>query len=162
MRRWKAHGRTARKRRLSVHGLDSDAKNIEQARKHIQSLNLYGKVSVEQWDGERLPYIDNLVNLLVSERLIDVPTNEVLRVLVPNGVAYIQKDGKWTKVVKPRPKEIDEWTHWLHGPDGNAVGKDRLVGPPRHLQWMARPYWARLHDAPPSASAMVSAPVAEI
>ncbi|MBC8871242.1 MAG: PQQ-binding-like beta-propeller repeat protein [Planctomycetes bacterium] len=57
---------------------------------------------------------------------------------------------------KPRPEETDEWTHWLHGADGNAVARDRIVGPPRRLQWMARPYWARLHDAPSSTSAMVS------
>jgi 2-polyprenyl-3-methyl-5-hydroxy-6-metoxy-1,4-benzoquinol methylase len=50
-----------------VHGLDTDAKNIEQARKHIQSLKLYGKVSVEQFKGNRLPYTDNLVNLVFSE-----------------------------------------------------------------------------------------------
>ena len=48
-----------------VHGLDADAKNVEAARKHIQSLGLYGSVSVAQWDGQRLPYIENFVNLIV-------------------------------------------------------------------------------------------------
>jgi len=48
-----------------VHGLDTDIDNVEQAREHIRSLNLYGKVSVEAWDGKQLPYIDNLVNLIV-------------------------------------------------------------------------------------------------
>ena len=52
-----------------VHGLDPDVKNIEKARKHIQSLKLYGKVSVDRLNGSRLPYIDNLVNLVVSEQL---------------------------------------------------------------------------------------------
>ena len=48
-----------------VHGLDADAKNVETARKHIQTLGLYGPVSVAQWDGQRLPYIENFVNLFV-------------------------------------------------------------------------------------------------
>ena len=95
-----------------VHGLDADAKNIEQARKHIQSLKLYGKVSVEQFRGNRLPYTDNLVNLVVSEQQMDVPMDEILRVLVPNGAAYIKKGDIWTKTVKPRPQEMDEWTHY--------------------------------------------------
>jgi len=139
-----------------VHGLDADAKNIEKARKHIQSLGLYGKVSVEQWAGKRLPYIDNLVNLVVSERPLQVPMDEVVRVLAPNGVAYIKRNGAWTKTVKPRPKEIDEWTHYLHDASNNAVSHDTVVGPPRRLQWVGSPRWARHHDHMASMSALVS------
>jgi outer membrane protein assembly factor BamB len=143
-----------------VHGLDADAKNIEAARKHIQSLGLYGPVSVEQWiDPSRLPYADSLVNLVViSDSGLQIPEAEVLRVLAPLGVAYVKgKDGAWTKTVKPRPKDIDEWTHYLHGPDGNAVAQDSQVGPPRHLQWLCGPKRARDHDALASLSALVSA-----
>lgn len=145
-----------------VHGLDVDARNVEKAREHIQSLNLYGKVSVEQWRGNRLPYIDNLANLVVSEpgslpAGIEVPMDEVLRVLAPNGVAYIKKGDTWTKTVKPRPKEIDEWTHYLHDASGNAVAADLVVGPPRRLQWVGSPKWARHHDHMASMSALVSA-----
>jgi len=48
-----------------VHGLDKD---VTAARKHIQSLGLYGPVSVENWSGGVLPYTDNLVNLLIAEK----------------------------------------------------------------------------------------------
>jgi len=51
----------------TVHGLDADEKNVQQARKYIQSIGLYGKVSVDLADGSRLPYIDNLVNLIVVD-----------------------------------------------------------------------------------------------
>ena len=139
-----------------VHGLDADAKNIEQARKHIRSLKLYGKVTVEQFRGNRLPYTDNLVNLVVSEQPIDVPMDEILRVLVPNGAAYIKKGDIWTKTVKPRPEEIDEWTHYMYDASGNAVAHDSVVGPPRHLQWVGSPRWARHHDHMASMSALVS------
>ena len=50
-----------------VHGLDTDAAKVRQARKYIQSLGLYGPVSVERFDGKRLPYADNLVNLIVID-----------------------------------------------------------------------------------------------
>jgi outer membrane protein assembly factor BamB len=148
-----------------VHGLDADAANVEKAREHIRSLGLYGPVSVERWtDTARLPYADNLVNLLViSDSGLQIsehkmPEAEVLRVLAPLGVAYVKgADGKWSKIAKPWPKDIDEWTHRLHDPGGNAVAADREVGPPRHLRWTAGPLWARSHGWTPSVSAMVSA-----
>jgi len=140
-----------------VHGLDSSAENVAKARKHVRSVGLYGPVSVDQLHGDRLPYVDNLVNLLVAEGLGDVPMAEVLRVLCPNGVAYVGRDGRWTKTVKPHPKEIDEWTHYLHDPSNNAVAHDTVVGPPRRLQWVGSPRWARHHDRMASLSVLVSA-----
>ena len=140
-----------------VHGLDADAQNVETAREHIRSLKLYGNVSVEQRRGGRLPYTDNLVNLLVSEGRPKVAMHEVLRVLAPNGVAYIKQGGRWTKTVKPWPEEIDEWTHYLHGADNNAVAQDTVAGPPRRMQWVANPLWLRSHETPSGVSALVSA-----
>ncbi len=139
--------------RYLVHGLDTDAKNVAKAREYIQSKGLYGKVSVDTFDGKHLPYVDNLVNLLVADQLGGVKMKEVMRVLAPLGVAIVGDK----KTVKPWPKEIDEWTHYLHDASGNAVSKDTLVGPPRHLQWVSAPLWPRSHEHTPSISAMVSA-----
>jgi len=139
-----------------VQGLDTDAENIENARVHIKSLGLYGTVSVEQWDSSFLPYTDNLANLVVSEDLGKVPLTEVMRVLCPEGVAYIKKNNTWIKMVKPRPPEIDEWTHYLHDPSNNAVAHDSVVAPPYHYQWIAGARWARSHDHLASVSAAVS------
>jgi len=141
--------------RYLVHGLDADPANIETARTHIRSLGLYGKVSVELFDGRRMPYTDNLVNLVVTERLGDVPISEVMRVLAPRGVAYVKSDGKWTKTVKPLPDDIDDWAHFMHGPDNNAVAMDTRVGPPRYLQWKSDPAWCRSHNGVPSSVALV-------
>jgi len=136
-----------------VHGLDTDAANVAKAREHLAGLKLTGKVSIAQLAGKGLPYIDNLVNLVVAEDLGPIPPTEVMRVLAPNGVAYI--GGK--KTVKPRPKEIDEWTHFLHDASGNAVANDTVVAPPRHMQWLAAPNWSRNHHKLASISSVVSA-----
>ena len=82
----------------------------------------------------------------VAERLGDIPMSEVTRVLAPNGVAYLKSGGKWEKVVKPRPKEMDEWTHEAHDPGGNCVSADKLVKPHRQglllvIQRRARAGW---------------------
>jgi outer membrane protein assembly factor BamB len=77
-------------------------------------------------------------------------------VLVPGGTAYLKQQTGWEKLTKPRPKNIDEWTHYLHDPSGNAVAHDTVVGPPRHLQWLGSPRWSRHHDRMASMSALVS------
>ena len=140
-----------------VHGLDRDGDNVAVARRHIQSLGIYGDVSVDRLDGKRLPYIDNLVNLLVAEDLAGISMEEALRVLVPRGVVYTKVGGEWKKTVKPRPDNIDDWTHFMYGPGGNAVAHDTVVGPPEHLQWVGSPRWSRHHDRMASMSALVSA-----
>jgi len=129
-------------KRYLVHGLDTNKSHVAKARMHIRTLGLYGVVSVDLFDGKHLPYVDNLVNLLVADKLGDVPMSEVMRVLAPRGVALVEG----TKTVKPWPKDIDEWTHFLHGPDNNAVAKDTVVGPPRGVQWFAGPSWTRHHN----------------
>ncbi len=140
-----------------VHGLDTNADSVAAARRHIQSLDLYGEVSVDRWDGKHLPYVDDLVNLVVADELDAAAMTEAMRVLCPGGVALVGSDGKWTRTVKPRPREIDEWTHYLYDATGNAVSKDTVVGPPRHFQWIGGPRWVRHHDHVPSFNAAVSA-----
>ena len=158
-----------------VHGLDRDAANVKRARALIRSKALYGRVSVDRWMGERLPYADNLVNLLViSNAGRHVSTDEVDRVLAPRGVVAIQNQDNeglvssirypvlstgpgFAMFRKPVPSSIDDWTHWNHGPDGNRVAKDSVVGPPRRQQWVSGPLWARHHDMLPNISAIVSA-----
>lgn len=140
-----------------VQGLDSNPENVDIARKHIQALGLYGNVSVEQWSGERLPYIDNSVNLIVSEDMGGISNSEVMRVLAPQGTAYVKSDGRWTKTIKSRPSEIDEWTHYLHDPSNNAVAHDSIIEPPNRYQWLAGPRYSRQHDHMSSVSAVVSA-----
>jgi len=143
-------------RRL-VQGLDTDKSKVEKARKHIFSRNLYGTVSVDSYDGHDLPYIDNLVNLLVCDAPERPTVDEIMPVLVPNGVAYIKTDGKWDVKVKPRPAELDDWTHYLYNAANHTVSHDRVVGPPKRLQWVAGPRWTRHHEAMSSFQALVSA-----
>ncbi|MCP4505282.1 MAG: class I SAM-dependent methyltransferase, partial [Fuerstiella sp.] len=142
---------------IQVHGLEADPANVARARESIRASGNYGEISVVDFSGKQLPYVDNLVNLFVTEDAGAVPTPEIVRVLVPNGVAMVrQADGTWTKTVKPRPEDIDEWSHYLHDASGNSVAHDDVVGPPRHLQWVGSPRWARHHDRMASMSALVS------
>ncbi len=143
--------------RFVVHGLCSDPVETAKAREHLRKQGLYGKASVQLFNDNYLPYTDNLVNLLVAEDLGEVSPEEVLRVLAPLGVACVKSGETWETTTKPWPQEIDQWTHYLHGPDNNAVARDTRVGLPKHVQWIGYPKYARSHEHLASVSAMVSA-----
>lgn len=137
---------------FQVHGLDVDPKNVASARDYIQSRNLYGQVSVACYDGKSLPYADNIVNLIVADSLGNVPRSEILRVLTPRGVVMIGGE----KMAKPWPQDIDDWPQYLNNADNNAVARDHVAGPPRHLQWVGKPTWCRSHMGIPTVASVVS------
>ncbi len=140
-----------------VQGLCWEQADTKEVRDYIQSQDIYGQVTVDYLRSDHLPYIDNLVNLIVAEETGNIAMDEIMRVLRPDGVAYIKQDSSWKKVVKPKPDEIDDWTHYLYDPSGNPVTHDTAVEPPKHMQWLGAPRWARHHDHMSSLSAMVSA-----
>jgi len=153
-----------------VQFLDTDAKKVTKAREYIEKKGLYGPVSVNVYDGKNLPYINNLVNLAVVNAECRVRSAELFRILAPRGVAIVEESfdirksefgikplsGQKRKLTKPVPKDTDEWSHWLHGPDNNAVANDKEVDVPRHLQWVQDPTWISSHNLNPGVSAMVT------
>ncbi len=138
--------------RFVVHVLDTDATKVAAARAACKG-ELYGRVSADTFDGRSLPYAENLVNLFIADTRGDIPDAEIRRVLAPGGIAFIEGD----RLLKPTPSNTDEWTHYLHGPDNNAVASDAMVGPPRHLQWVGPPRWTRDHHILNSVSSVVTA-----
>ncbi len=140
-----------------VHGLDADAEHVRAARQHVHSRGLSDSVSIARWDGPRLPYLDNMVNLLVVGEPGAVKAEEAMRVLAPGGVLLTRGRSGWDKAVKPSSDETDEWTHYLHGPDNNAVAEDTVIDFPSGLQWIGGPLYDRHHDHMAGVSAAVSA-----
>ena len=136
-----------------VQGLDTDEAQVRKARQAIQKIAPGGRVSARLFDGRSLPYADNLVNLLIATKPTNVSKEEIMRVLTPLGSAWI--NGK--KMTKPWPPDIDEWTHFLHTPDNNAVARDSQINLPRSIQWKAKPEWGRSHEELASMSATVTA-----
>ncbi len=140
-----------------VQGLATDGATVASARKRLLAAGKYGTVTIGQWDGRRLPYVDGFVNLIVAEDAGQAAREELLRVLAPEGVLLMKRGVSWEKAVQPWPQGMDEWTHYFHGADGNPAGNDALVAPPTRLQWLGSPGWARHHDHMASMTSMVSA-----
>ncbi|MCX7015601.1 MAG: PQQ-binding-like beta-propeller repeat protein, partial [Candidatus Sumerlaeota bacterium] len=139
-------------------GLDVDPARVQKAREAFDAAGLTERASATAFDGEHLPYADNMVNLLVLDDRGRVNDAEIQRVLCPYGVACARTGGAWAVIArKPWPADMDEWSHYLHGPDGNPVANDTQVGPPDHLKWDAGPEVCKSHSILPSVQAAVSA-----
>ncbi|MFC1652080.1 PQQ-binding-like beta-propeller repeat protein [Planctomycetota bacterium] len=136
-----------------VQGLEVDPDRVQQARDYIHTQGLNEALSVVAYDGQHLPYADNLVNRVVAPQGTQVPLNEIMRVLAPLGTARIG-DQEHTK---PWPQDMDQWTHFLRGPNNNAVSNDANIDLPRSLQWVDGPRWGRSHEEFASISAVVTA-----
>jgi len=119
-----------------VHWLCPDAAQVEAARRTLLAKQAYGKVSVECWRGASLPYADNLVSLLLVLDAGAAAEVECLRIVRPGGELITRQGDGFSRAVKPRPPEMDEWTRWRHGPDRNAVSRDKLVDVPERIQWV--------------------------
>ncbi|MHC4867431.1 MAG: outer membrane protein assembly factor BamB family protein [Planctomycetota bacterium] len=153
-----------------VQGLSICPVVVEEAREQVKSAQLYGRVSVGLFNGRQLPYVENLVNLLIISDAGDLCADEIKRVLVPGGLALIREEldifgiktapvdtlKGWTAFKKPWPDEIDEWTHFLHDAQGTSVSEDLIAGHPKGLRWTGGPFWARSHEHTASMQAMVS------
>ncbi|HPD13520.1 MAG TPA: PQQ-binding-like beta-propeller repeat protein [Planctomycetota bacterium] len=126
---------------LVVHGLALDEAAAARARKAIEAKNLAGRAMVECVAPKPLPYLNDLANLVVVEDLAalaaaGVTRDELLRVLAPGGKLCILEAGKWAATMKPRPQEMDDWSHPQHGPDGNMVSADKAFRFPIGFRWI--------------------------
>jgi len=126
---------------MLVHGLAVNQAAADRARQTIVQRGLAGQASVEKAAIHPLPYLRDLANLVVIEDFAELAAQgltwpEVERIVAPGGVICVKRDGRWTAARKPRPKEMDDWTHPAHGPDGNRVSADGLVTLPVGLRWL--------------------------
>ncbi len=141
-----------------VHGLDRDPGKVADARTYLEEKALYGPITAARWEGSRLPYVDDLVNMIVvtgdTGRIFE---DEMSRVLAPLGVIADARKEKIEITRKPWPAGLDEWTHYLYDASNNAVSKDTVVAPLRGLRWTCGPRYARSHEHFASMSAMVTA-----
>jgi outer membrane protein assembly factor BamB len=142
-----------------VHFLSKDQEQVDSLREWLRSKNVYGQASAAKFDGETLPYVDNLANQIIVIEPFDLSEEELLRAMSPGGTATIvpgNTDFSDRLITKPRPDNIDEWTHYLHNTSNNAVGADEVADQPRSIQWQAEPRFGRSHEEMASMSTTVT------
>ncbi|WP_460166966.1 outer membrane protein assembly factor BamB family protein [Thermostilla marina] len=113
-----------------------------------------GRIWVVENAGPELPFVDRSVDMLVVTERKPL-SEEIDRVLVPGGVWW-DRTANNPLHRKSWPRAIDGWSHYRHGPDGNPVSSDQLVAPPRFMQWVTGPGYARSHEHIPSVLSVVA------
>ncbi len=117
-----------------VHGLVRDPARLDAVRADMRERGLCGRATAVVWDGRRLPYADHSVNLLLlSDAQVEMPPEELDRVLAPGGLAHVNRDGEMATYRQPWPDDIDHWTHARYDATGNPTSRDTRVGPPRYI-----------------------------
>jgi hypothetical protein len=140
---------------FAVLALETRPDRVDVLRRRFLDRDLYGRVSASLFDGKSIPCIDELVNVVVVDG-INLFDEEIMRVLVPGGVALVRNGKSWRKRRKPWPTDIDEWSQYLRNADNNAVSQDR-VGPPERLKWTGGTRWARSHMSSVTVISVVTA-----
>ncbi len=132
----------AAKSELLVYVQLTDAKAVEAARRAADAAGWYGtRVFVEHGAASTLYLADNLADaLVVAGEGVTVPDAETLRVLRPQGKAFLGK----RELTKPVPPGSDDWSHPYHGPDNNPASRDRLAKGPYLTQFLGDPRYAPL------------------
>ncbi len=125
-----------------VHALAFDAAGLADARGAVTTRGLDGYATVEVLPLDPMPYRDNLVNLMVvpdmaAAAAVGFVEPEALRAVAPLGTLCLFEEGQWRVTRKPVQPGMDEWTHNVHGPDGNRVSKDTVVRFPVGYRWHA-------------------------
>jgi len=144
---------------LLVEGLESDPGKVAATQAMLAGKGHAGKATVRLWNGQTLPYVDNVVRLIVVSKDVAID-KEIERVLCPGGMS-LAIDAAGNVSLRSRKSDtlqgkIDDWTHYLKDASGNAVSQDQLIGPPRKMQWLAEPLWSRNHHKLASISSVVT------
>ena len=126
--------------RVLVHGIALDDASLARGRAGVSARGCDGAVTIERLPLQPLPYRNNLVNLLVVPDLAAATAAgyteaEARRVLAPWGKLCVREQGQWRVSGKDMTPGMDEWTHNVHGPDGNRVSQDTSITFPVGYRW---------------------------
>jgi hypothetical protein len=98
-----------------------------------------------------------MVNLIVAEDAGTIPMDEIMRVLVPNGVLIAKSERAGKKPLNHGRPEMDEWNQYLYdaGKQSSFKRFDHIAC--KTLPVGRKPHVGRHHDVTASLSALVSA-----
>ena len=124
----------AKRANLHIYAIDSNSKNVAQARKKLDGAGIYGgRVTVHHGELTGTFYPEYFANLIVSGRSVlegtdAVDMNELSRIQRPNGgVVCIGEPGDMKMTVRDALEGAGEWTHQYCDPANTITSSDELV-----------------------------------
>ena len=136
----------AKRSKLTIYAVDSDAAVVAEARTKLRAAGLYGpRVTVHHAEPGRTPYPNYFADLGVSARSVQggaeaVTPGEMTRLLRPGGgVACVGTVGQMKRTVRGPLAGAGQWTHQYADAANTICGSDRLVRGPLELLWFGSP-----------------------
>lgn len=119
----------ARQSELMVYAVAADEARLNAARRTVDSAGLYGgRVCVDQFPVDHVPYADYFANLIVSETALAAgqlpPAAETARMLKPCGGVALLGQPKGTAALSE--ESLEKWLHESGLPGGAIVREDGL------------------------------------
>jgi hypothetical protein len=139
---------------LTVYFQSSRANEVAAVRAEALAAGLLGtRVFVDEGQCGAIHLADNLADALIvaatAEKEVD--DAELLRVLRPEAVALVGD----RRLVKPRPRGVDQWSHVFHAPDNNPQSTDQLALAPYLTQFLADPKFVPMPEVSVAAGGRV-------
>ncbi|MFZ5833643.1 MAG: PQQ-binding-like beta-propeller repeat protein [Planctomycetota bacterium] len=147
-------GELSRDTELVFYFQSPEADDVAAVRGLAEQAGLLGtRIFADQGNLSRIHLADNLTDavLVASSAEGDVSRDEILRVLRPEGLAFV--GGKWW--TKPQPEGTDCWSHPYHGPDNNPQSIDQLALAPYLTQFLAEPMFVPMPEVSVAAGGRV-------
>jgi len=125
----------ARRTKLHIVAIDSDPKNVAEARRNLDKARLYGvRVSVHLGDPKKTNFPKYFANLVVSGRSVsgtaDLDSKELFRLQRPyGGIACLGKPGQTKLSKRSALKTAGSWTHLYSNPANTLCSSDEVKGP---------------------------------
>ncbi|NLS91832.1 MAG: PQQ-binding-like beta-propeller repeat protein [Planctomycetaceae bacterium] len=131
----------------------SSKEAIEDAYQFAYERKLLGsRVFIEPGSADSIHLGSNLADLVfVPADAPETPTEEILRVLRPGGVAHLDQRA----VTKPIPEGVDSWSHPYHSPDNNPQSADRLARAPYLTQFLGCPMFSPMPEVTVAAGGRI-------
>ena len=114
----------------------TNAATVAAVRADADAAGLLGnRIFVDMGSFTNIHLAGSLVSrAMVAEEASGISTQELLRILHPNGVAQ-----GTTNLTKAFPTGVDFWTHPLHGPGNNPLSTDQVAKAPYATQFISDP-----------------------
>jgi outer membrane protein assembly factor BamB len=131
----------------------SSKEAVQDAYQFAHERKLLGtRVFIEPGATESIHLADNLADLLIAPSDPPAtPVDEILRVLRPGGVAYLDQQ----EITKPIPAGTDSWSHPYHSPDNNPQSTDQLARAPYLTQFLAGPMFSPMPEVTVAAGGRI-------
>ena len=129
---------------LTVYLQTNDLSTAQRTRSLASEAGLLGtRLFVDDSTADAIHLATNLADrVLVANDAQSVAKTEVLRVLRPRGIAWV--DGQ--EIIKPVPEGVDDWSHPYHGPDNNPQSEDQLVRGGLRTQFIGFPKFSPMPE----------------